>query len=340
MRRVLLWVGGILLGLTSLCIIGVIAIYFFWSVDTTPRKERTVWIDGPGDSRIRGEIWRSPGLWDSDIDHRYIQVAVDGTETPIGDGPQALDIARAKLYKHGDQAELVVMGSVYRLDRSGSWSEFRAEDGTFLYRYYANGRSSRPVGSSWYRESSGVSCYIVDLNHIGHRLVSDCNFPAAARLFFRRASYDDPWILDQATTFAHSPPPQHAPFPESARGILTVVGVEPAAAGAELLKGSRLESALEVAGSRQLARIEFELAGTEPAEVSVVAEHFEEEWLARGRWVDDQGWPVLFWSDRPRVYGGYTQRLGQPWDEAWLVDSGHRYREDVRYLVYLELRRQ
>ena len=340
MRRVLFWIGGILLGLVSLVIVGFIFMLFLWPLDRSPRLEHTVWINGAGDPRIRGETWVTPGSWESTVDNKYFEVASDGSETFIGNGPQALDIARARLYQHKGQAELVVLGSVYRRDRTGSWSEFRAEDGSFIYRHYVSRRSSRGVGSAWYASASGVSCYIADLNHIAHWLVSDCNFPASVSLVFRRASYDDPWVLDEAATFARSPPPQRAPFPEAVQGTLTVIRVEPIAADADLSKGSRLETALEVAGMQHVQRVEFELVGTEPTDVSIVADNHKRNWRVRGGWVDSQGWPVLFWADHHWAHGGYTDRLGLPWGEAWLVDYSQQHQKDVSYLVYLELRQQ
>ncbi len=55
---------------------------------------------------------------------------------------------------------------------------------------------------------------------------------------------------------------------------------------------------------------------------------------------DKQGWPVLFWSDNPWAHEGFSERLGQPWGEAWLVHGGRRHQEDAAYMVYLELRPQ
>jgi len=53
-------------------------------IDDFPRKVSTVWIDGPGDTRIRGETWVTASTWDEFVVHQYTQVAPDGTETPIG----------------------------------------------------------------------------------------------------------------------------------------------------------------------------------------------------------------------------------------------------------------
>jgi hypothetical protein len=159
------------------------------------------------------------------------------------------------------------------------------------------------------------------------------------RLVFRRASYDEPWVLDQAATFAGTPPPARARFPEMARGILTTIVIEPAGAAAALLERSRrLEAALMESGTRMVARVEFELVGTEATDVSVVTEDYKNRWRARGGWVDTRGWPVVFWSDFPLARAeGFAEHRGQPWGEAWLVDMAGLYREDVTLLIYLEL---
>jgi hypothetical protein len=154
------WIGWGFVGVVSLLALGVLLILV---VDDSPIKVRTVWIDGPGDTRIRGEEWETSSGWDSSVVHEYTQVAADGTETPIGEGPNALDIGRARLYEHDDQAELVVLGSIFRRDHSGRWSVFRAFDPSFVYRHDASG-VNRQFGNSWYYASSGTTCWIADLD--------------------------------------------------------------------------------------------------------------------------------------------------------------------------------
>ena len=335
MRRVLRWIAWGFVGIVSLL---ALVVFLVSVVDDIPKKVSTVWIDGPGDTRIRGDTWVESGLWDQSVVYEYTQVAPDGTEIPIGEGPAALDIGGARLYEHDDQAELVVLGTVFRRDHSGRWSAFWAVDHSFVYRHYATGVNEQ-FGNSWYYAASGISCWITDLDPVEHRLVSACHFPASVQLVFRRASYDEPWALDQAATFAETPPPQRAHFPEMVQGTLTTVRIEPAGAAAALLVGSRrLEAALAEDGTRMLARVEFELVGEEATDVTVVTEGYENRWRARGGWVDPRGWPVVFWSGHPLGSDeGFAEHRGQPWGEAWLVHSVRRHREDATYLTYLEL---
>jgi hypothetical protein len=336
MRRALRWIGWGFAGVTGLVVLLVIVISV---ADNFPKKMRTVWIDGPGDTRIRGETWVTTSLWDSSEVYEYTQVAPDGTETPIGEGPRQLDIAKARVYELDDQAELVVLGTIFRRDHSGRWSAFRADDANFVYRHYASG-ITQELGNSWYYEASGISCWIAGLDQARHRLVSACNFPETVRLIFRRASYDDLWVLDEAATFAETPPPQRIPFPEAARGTLTTVRIEPTGAVSALLERSRqLEPALAGAGSRMVAQIEFELVGSEATDVAVETEGYKKRWRARGGWVDSRGWPVLFWSVHPVGHReSFAKRRGQPWQEALLVQRSRSYGEDASYLTYLELR--
>lgn len=336
MSRALRWIGWGFAGVVSLVALAGLLVLF---VERSPRNVGTVWIDGPGDTRIRGDTWSKAGVWDESVVYEYTQVAPDGTEIPIGEGPVDLERAAARLYEHGDQAELVVLGSVYRRDRSGRWISFRAVDAGFVYRHYASGVTGQ-AGDSWYYAAAGISCWIADLDPIEHRLVSACHFPARVRLVFRRASYDAPWVLDPSATFAETPPPQRQDFPNAARGTLTTLRVVPAAAAAALLERSRrLESVRGETGVRRVAQVEFELVGTEATDVSVVTEGYENRWRARGGWVNTEGRPVVFWSDHPLGRDeGFAERRGQPWGEAWLVDSVRRHREDATYLTYLELR--
>jgi hypothetical protein len=335
MGRVLRWIGWGFVGVVGL----VVVLVFVISVaDDIPKNIKTVWIDGPGDTRIRGDTWETTSLWDSSEVHEYTQVAPDGTETPIGEGLRQLDIARARVYELGDKAELVALDKIFRRDHSGRWSAFRADDANFVYRYYASGTTQR-LDNSWYYSASGISCWITGLNQATHRLVSTCSFPATVRLIFRRASYDDPWVLDEAATFSGTPPPKRIPFPDAARGTLTTVLIEPPEAVAALLERSRhLEPALAEAGARMVAQVEFELVGSEATDVSVETEGYKNRWRARGGWVDSRGWPVLFWSDHPLGHReSFAKRRGQPWGEALLVKRSRRYQADASYLTYLEL---
>jgi hypothetical protein len=335
-RRALRWIGWGFLGVVSLVALGWLLISFGSDI---PKKIGTVWIDGPGDTRIRGDTWMKSSMFDDSYVHEYTQVAPDGAETPIGEGLRALDIAKARLYEHDEQAELVVLGKVFRRDHSGHWSAFKAADASFVYRYYASG-ITRELGDSWYSSASGITCWITDLDQYANRLVSACHFPARVSLVFRRASYDAPWVLDAEATFAKTPPPQRVHFPERVEGTLTTVRIEPAAAATALLAESRrLEPALAAAGTRIAAQVEFELVGTEHTDLSLVTEGYENRWRVRGGWVDSRGRAVVFWADHPLGRSeGFAERRGQPWEEAWLLERVHRYKEDASYLIYLELR--
>lgn len=160
------------------------------------------------------------------------------------------------------------------------------------------------------------------------------------RLIFRRESYDAPWVLDQSATFADTPPPQRADFPQAAFGTLTTLRIEPAGDANALPEARRrLESALEAAHARVVARVEFELVGSQATDVTVGTEGYKRRWRVRGGWVDDRGSPVVFWDDLPLGRSeGFSEHRGQPWAEAWLVDSARRHQEDILYLTYLELR--
>ncbi len=184
-------------GLVGLAVLLLLAGSLAAFVDSRPKKVGTVWLEGPGKSRIRGETWVTSSMWDESVSHRYIEVAANAAETPIGEGPVDLERARARLYQHGDQAELVVMDHIYRRDRDGEWTVFRAVDEEFVYRHYASGPDS----------ASGISCWIDELDPNGHQLISACNFPVDVRLVFRRSSYDEPWVLDPPATFAETPLP-------------------------------------------------------------------------------------------------------------------------------------
>lgn len=145
MWRSLRWIGLGFVGLASLVALGILLV---WFAERSPRNVGTVWIDGPGDTRIRGDTWVKSSLWDESVVFKYTEVAPDGTENPIGEGPNSLDIGRARLHEQGDQAELVVLGMIYRRDQSGHWSSFRAADYKFVYRYYAGGVNGEG-GDSW-----------------------------------------------------------------------------------------------------------------------------------------------------------------------------------------------
>ena len=74
-----------------------LAIALAWFGESSYQNVGTAWIDGPGDARIRGDTWVKSDVWDESVVFEYTEVAPDGTETPIGEGPNSLDIARATL---------------------------------------------------------------------------------------------------------------------------------------------------------------------------------------------------------------------------------------------------
>lgn len=340
MHRILRFIGLGLAGLLVLAALGVVGLYLLIELQKLPRDHRTVWIDGPGDTRIRGVSWIEGGSW---IDgpsehHEYTEVVRWGADTLIGRGPAALDSASARLHEQGDRVELVVEDVVFRRTREGSWARFRALDVVFLYRHYAplsSGGMER-AERSWRYHLRPIDCRILAFEPERHRMTSRCGGSPPVELVFERASYDAPWVVDPAATFAETPAPERTPFPESARVTLTALRIAPGAYPAAPASYRSLERAIDEPGVERIAQRELTLETHEPIELALAAEGIQRSWSLRRGWLDANGWPVVLWSAYPR-FEAFGELRAQPWGAAVLV---HRQRvpgEDASYAVYLEL---
>lgn len=342
MRRVLRFIGLGLAGLSALAALGVVVLGLLIALEAMPRNHRTVRVDGPGGTRIRGDSWVEGGSWIDDPSerHHYTEVIRFGADTPIGLGPAALDSPGARLHEHGDQAELVVEDIVFRRTRAGSWERFRAIDIVFLYRHYAplsSGGRER-TERSWRYQLRHIRCWILAFEPQQQRMMSTCGLGGPVKLVFQRASYDAPWVIDPMATFAGTPAPERTPFPEAAQVTITALRIERAQDDwAPRATYQHLETALDEAGVERIARLDFELEKGQRIELPLAAERIQKSWSLRGAWLDAQGWPVVLWSAYP-PFEKLGELRAQPWGEAVLVHRQMVPGEDVSYAVYLELR--
>ncbi|MCP5060690.1 MAG: hypothetical protein GY937_28670 [bacterium] len=336
MNKVFRWIGIFVAGLVALVVLAAGGLYVLIEISRLPHDHRTVWIDGPGAARIRSHSWIEGGNWmDDPYDvHEYTLVERDGTETLIGEGPAPLDSKEARLYEYGEQATLVVRDIAYSPAPYGRWASFRAKDRGFIHRHYApfTHHSIHPFGQTWRSTFTGLRCRIASVDLPLKRMVSACGSGLrSVNLVFSRRSPEDPWEVDAAATFAGSPPPERAPFPEAAHATLTAVRVVPPKDLRALpVENYRLDATMQEAGAEIAAEIDFEIRRDEPVEVTLETAAFRPSWSLQGGWVTDEGWPVLYWP-------GFQFRA-QPWGDAFLVHNSFVTRDDATYLIYLELR--
>jgi hypothetical protein len=335
MGRIFRWIGIFGAGLAALVVLAAGGLYLLIEFSRLPHDHRTVWIDGPGDARIRSHSWVEGGNWmDDPYDvHEYTLMERDGTETLIGEGPAPLDSGEARLYEHGEQATLVVRDIAYSPGPYGRWDRFRAKNRDFIHRHYAP-FTHHPIhrfGQTWRSAFTGLRCRIATVDLARQRMVSACGSGVrSVNLVFSRKSSEHPWAIDPSATFALSPPPERAPFPEVAHATLTAVRVVPPKDFRALpIENYRLDATLMEAGAEIVAELDFELRRDEPVEVKLEVAAFRQSWSLQGGWVAEDGRPVLYWP-------GYQLRA-QPWRVSSLVYLSFVPRENASYLIYIEL---
>jgi len=302
-----------------------------------------VWLDGPGDGRIRGVSWVEGGNWMDDPweIHEYTHVARDGSETLIGRGDAALDSDEVRLHANGDLAELVVEDTVFHRTREGKWTRFWAVDVVFIHLHYApvptGGRMERSE-RSWRHRAAPIHCRVSALDLQQQRMQTDCGWDRGPKLVFRRDSYDTPWVVDADATFAKNSPPEHRPFPDFVRATLTAVRITPAPGAAPWRDDiDQIEAMLGAPGVEQIARREFAVVNGKRIELPLDASEISREsWSLRGAWLDENGWPVVLWSEHPKSEH-HGELRAQAFGAALRVHAQAVPGEDIRYAVYLEL---
>jgi hypothetical protein len=330
--------GGMLLAVGAL--VGTLV-----HLDSLPRDVEENLFPGPEGLRLRRRSWTEPGSW---VDrsyrvHEYTAVDPrDGSERLIGRGSEPL--REDSLHTSGAYAELVVADRTFRRTAGGDWVGFEADGDGFLYRHWSPlaGGSYQRAEHRWRYRSPALGCRIRELAQAENRLVSVCGrrydeSSSGVTLVFTRADYDAPWEIDGTASFAASPPPVRTPFPPRIEGALIVLR----AARALPLRGlapvyERLLTAREQPGVHEASRVPFALADGARLEISVASGGYWREWYARGAWLDEHGWPVLFWSEA-EANEGRGELLALPFDAPALVHHALVTREQASYLVYLEL---
>lgn len=342
MRRFFRFIGFSLAGLVALVFLAIIGLYLMSEISRLPHDHRTTWLDGPGEDRIRCVSWREGGNWMDEAweIHEYTHVSASGKKTLIGRGTAALDSDDVHLYSDGDQAELVVEDDVFHRTPKGKWTLFRAVDRDFIHLHYSpvpGGGSMERTERSWRYGARPSPCRISALDLQRQRMDSECGWGGELKFVFRRDSYDAPWVLDPEATFAKMPPPERSPFPEFVRATLTAVRVTPAEGDARLPSDvDPLQVVLDKPSVEMIARREFEIVNGEPIELPLAAEPISRKSFSlTGAWLDENGWPVVLWSEHPE-FKHHGKLRAQAFGAAVRVWAEAVRDEDTYYIVYLQ----